>query len=463
MTFSRRELLTRIGCGLGTAALQALAAPKSFPNFAPKAKRVIFLFQAGGPSHLDLLDHKPYMKGRFNEDIPPSIFGTQRITGMVAHQDRFPVMPTMYGFKQYGKSGQWISDLLPETGKVADELCVLRAVHTEAINHDPAITLIQTGSQLPGRPSMGAWIDYGLGSENANLPAFVVLNSLPSNGQADQGLLARLWGAGFLPSRYQGVQFRSGGDAVLHLSNPPGVTREQRRMQLDGLAALNQRVRERVGDPEIETRIAQYEMAFRMQASVPELVDLSNEPESVFAMYGPEAKKPGTFAANCILARRLAERNVRFIQLYHRGWDHHGGLTDKLPSLAKDIDQPSAALVRDLKQRGMLDDTLVIWGGEFGRTPYAQGPSKPDSYGRDHHGRVFSMWMAGGGVKGGLSWGQSDEYGFNVAEGGVHVHDLQATILHLLGIDHERLTFPFQGRQFRLTDVHGRVVKEIIS
>ncbi len=463
MTFSRRELLTRIGCGLGTAALQALAAPKSFPNFAPKAKRVIFLFQAGGPSHLDLLDHKPYMKGRFNEDIPPSIFGTQRITGMVAHQDRFPVMPTMYGFKQYGKSGQWISDLLPETGKVADELCVLRAVHTEAINHDPAITLIQTGSQLPGRPSMGAWIDYGLGSENANLPAFVVLNSLPSNGQADQGLLARLWGAGFLPSRYQGVQFRGGGDAVLHLSNPPGVTREQRRMQLDGLAALNQRVRERVGDPEIETRIAQYEMAFRMQASVPELVDFSKEPESVFAMYGPEAKKPGTFAANCILARRLAERNVRFIQLYHRGWDHHGGLTDKLPSLAKDIDQPSAALVRDLKQRGMLDDTLVIWGGEFGRTPYAQGPSKPDSYGRDHHGRVFSMWMAGGGVKGGLSWGQSDEYGFNVAEGGVHVHDLQATILHLLGIDHERLTFPFQGRQFRLTDVHGRVVKEIIS
>ncbi len=463
MTFSRRELITRMGFGLGTAALSALAAPRAFPNFAPKAKRVIFLFQAGGPSHLDLLDHKPHMKGRFNEDIPPSIFGTQRITGMVAHQDRFPVMPTMYGFKQHGKSGQWLSDLLPHTGKVADELCVLRAVHTEAINHDPAITLIQTGSQLPGRPSLGAWVDYGLGSENANLPAFVVLNSVPSNGQPDQGLLARLWGSGFLPSRYQGVQFRSGGDAVLHLSNPPGVTRELRRSQLDGLAALNKRLQERVGDPEIETRIAQYEMAFRMQASVPELVDMSKESEATLAMYGPDAKKPGTFAANCILARRLAERGVRFMQLYHRGWDHHGGLTDKLPSLARDVDQPSAALVQDLKQRGMLDDTLVIWGGEFGRTPYAQGPSKVDSYGRDHHGRVFSLWMAGGGVKGGLSHGASDEYGFNVAEGGVHVHDLQATILHLLGIDHERLTFPYQGRQFRLTDVHGRVVKEIVG
>ncbi|MBL8238432.1 MAG: DUF1501 domain-containing protein [Bryobacterales bacterium] len=463
MTISRRELLARTGFGLGTAALSALAAPKASPHFAPKAKRVIFLFQAGGPSHLDLLDHKPFIKNRFNEDIPPSIFGTQRITGMVAHQDRFPVMPTMYGFKQHGQCGQWLSDLLPETGKIANELCVLRGMHTEAINHDPAITFIQTGSQLPGRPSMGAWVDYGLGSENANLPAFVVLNSTPSNGMADQGLLARLWGAGFLPSRYQGVQFRSGGDAVLHLSNPPGISREQRRGQLDGLAALNKRLHERVGDPEIETRIAQYEMAFRMQASVPELVDASKEPEHVLAMYGEDVKKPGSFAANCLLARRLAERDVRFIQLYHRGWDHHGGLTEKMPSLARDVDGPSAALVRDLKQRGMLDDTLVIWGGEFGRTPYAQGPSKPDSYGRDHHGRVFSLWMAGGGVKRGLSYGASDEYGFNVAEGGVHVHDLQATILHLLGIDHLRLTYLFQGRQFRLTDVHGRVVKEILA
>ncbi|MBI2690170.1 MAG: DUF1501 domain-containing protein [Acidobacteria bacterium] len=462
---SRRALLAKTGYGLGAAALHSLlgAAPKAFPNFAPRAKRVIFLFQAGGPSHLDLLDYKPQMKSRFDEDIPPSIFGTQRITGMVAHQDRFPVVPTMYGFKQHGQCGQWLSDRLPETGKIADEICVLRAMHTEAINHDPAITFIQTGSQLPGRPSMGSWIDYGLGSENENLPAFVVLNSLPGNGMPDQGLLARLWGAGFLPSRYQGVQFRGGGDAVLHLSNPPGITREQRRSQLDGLAALNKRLHGQMGDPEIETRIAQYEMAFRMQASVPELVDTSGEPAHIHELYGEDSKKPGTFAANCLLARRLAERNVRFIQLYHRGWDHHGGLTEKLPSLARDVDRASAALVQDLKQRGMLDDTLVIWGGEFGRTPYAQGPSKADSYGRDHHGRVFSLWMAGGGVKRGFSYGASDDYGFNVAEGGVHVHDLQATILFLLGIDHQKLTYLFQGRQFRLTDVAGRVVKEILS
>ena len=460
---TRREMLARCGFGLGAAAVTALAEPKAFPNFAPRAKRVIFLFQAGGPSHLDLLDYKPQMKGRFDEDIPPSIFGTQRITGMVAQQDRFPVMPTMYGFAQYGKSGQWLSDLLPETGKVADEICILRGMHTEAINHDPAITFIQTGSQLPGRPSIGSWVDYGLGSANENLPAFVVLNSLPSNGVPDQGLLARLWGAGFLPSQYQGVQFRSGGDAVLHLSNPPGVTREQRRGQLDGLAALNKRLHERVGDPEIETLIAQYEMAFRMQASVPELVDARGEPEHIHALYGEDSKKPGSFAANCLLARRLAERNVRFIQLYHRGWDHHGGLTEKLPALAKDVDRASSALIQDLKQRGMLDETLVIFGGEFGRTPYAQGPSKPTSYGRDHHGRVFSLWMAGGGVKGGFAHGASDDYGFNVAEGGVHIHDLQATILHLMGIDHQKLTYLFQGRQFRLTDVAGRVVKEILA
>ncbi|BDC48841.1 sulfatase [Bryobacterales bacterium F-183] len=457
---SRRSLLARTGYGLGVAAMQSLFGGT---HFAPKAKRVIYLFQAGGPSHLDLLDYKPEMKDRFNQDIPPSVFGGQRITGMVASQDRLPVAPSMYGFKQHGQSGQWFSSLLPHTAKVADELCVLRACHTEAINHDPAITLLQTGSQLPGRPSMGAWVDYGLGSENANLPAFVVLNSLPSNGQPDQGLLARLWGAGFLPSRYQGVQFRNGKDPVLHLSNPPGLDSNVRRQQLDGITALNQHLREKVSDPEIDTRIAQYEMAFRMQTSVPELVDMSKEPESVLSLYGDDAKKPGSFAANCVLARRLAERNVRFIQLYHRGWDHHGGLTDKLPSLAKDVDQPSAGLIQDLKQRGMLDDTLVIWGGEFGRTPYAQGPLKPDNYGRDHHGRVFSMWMAGGGIKKGLSYGASDDYGFNVIEGGVHVHDLQATILHLLGIDHTKLTYKFQGRQFRLTDVHGNVVREILS
>jgi hypothetical protein len=369
----------------------------------------------------------------------------------------------MYDFGQHGQSGQWLSNLLPYTAKVADEICVLRAMHTEAINHDPAITFLQTGSQLPGRPSMGAWISYGLGSENENLPAFVVLNSLPSNGMADQGLLARLWGSGFLPSRYQGVQFRSGGDPVLHLSDPKGMSTERRRSLLDGLAELNRMGFERTADPEVETRIAQYEMAFRMQSSVPGLVDTSNEPEHVHQLYGPDSRKPGTFAANCLLARRLAERNVRFIQLYHRGWDHHGGLTDKLPTLAKDTDQPSAGLLMDLKQRGMLDDTLVIWGGEFGRTPYAQGKPKPNSYGRDHHGRAFSLWMAGGGVKRGHSHGQSDDYGFNVAEGGVHVHDLQATILYLLGIDHTKLTFRFQGRQFRLTDVHGNVVHDVLA
>ncbi len=466
---SRRQMLARAGYGLGAAALHALCGPglakaaeAQFPNFAPRAKRVIFLFQAGGPSHLDLLDYKPEMKPLFNKDIPPSVFGTQRITGMVAQQDRFPIAPTMYGFRQHGKSGIWLSDLLPHTGKIADDICVLNSLHTEAINHDPAITFLQTGSQLPGRPSMGAWLDYGLGSLNENLPAFVVLNSLPSNGQPDQGLLARLWGAGFLPSRHQGVQLRSSGDPVLHLSNPPGVTRESRRVVLDGLAEMNRHRYEAEGDPEIETRIAQYEMAFRMQTSVPDLADASGETEETFELYGPDAKKPGTFAANCLLARRLAERNVRFIQLYHRGWDHHGGLTEKLPSLAKDIDQASAGLVLDLKRRGMLQDTLVIWGGEFGRTPYAQGPLKADSYGRDHHGRVFSMWMAGGGVKPGFVYGRSDDFGFNVAENGVHVHDLQATILHLLGIDHEKLTYRFQGRQFRLTDVAGHVVKDIV-
>jgi hypothetical protein len=464
---SRREMLARFGYGLGLAAFGSLvgkanAAPRPFPNFPPRAKRVIFLFQSGGPSHLDLLDYKPAMKDRFNQDIPPSIFGGQRITGMVAQQDRFPVVPSRYGFKQYGESGMWLSELLPYTSKIVDQICLLRAMNTEAINHDPAITFIQTGSQLPGRPSMGSWVDYGLGSENENLPGFVVLNSLPSNGIPDQGLLSRLWGAGFLPSKYQGVQFRSAGDPVLHLSNPPGVTRDERRSMLDGLASLNAHLYKSVGDPEIETRIAQYEMAFRMQASVPDLMNMSGEPEHVHELYGEDSRKPGTFAANCLLARRLAERNVRFIQLYHRGWDHHAGLTTKLPVLARDTDQASAALILDLKQRGMLNDTLVIWGGEFGRTPYGQGAVKPDSYGRDHHGRVFSLWMCGGGVKPGYIHGASDDYGFNVVEGGVHVHDLQATILHLLGIDHEKLTYLSQGRQFRLTDVGGKAVKEIM-
>jgi hypothetical protein len=451
------------------AALQTLLgtpsarAASSFPNFKPRAKRVIFLFQAGGPSHLDLLDYKPAMKGRFGEDIPSSIFGGQRITGMVAQQDRFPVVPSMYNFKQHGESGLWLSELLPHTGKIADQICVLHGMNTEAINHDPAITFIQTGSQLPGRPCLGSWVEYGLGSENQNLPGFVVLNSVPSNGMPDQGLLARLWGSGFLPSKYQGVQFRSAGDPVLYLSNPPGINRERRRSLLDGIAELNKEEHDRAGDPEIETRIAQYEMAFRMQASVPDLVDIFKEPDHVHALYGEDSRKPGTFAANCLLARRLAERNVRFVQLYHRGWDHHGGLPQKIPALAHDTDQPAAGLILDLKQRGMLDETLVIWGGEFGRTPYAQGALKADNYGRDHHGRVFSLWMCGGGVKPGIVHGSSDDYGFNVAEGGVHIHDLQATILYLLGIDHQKLTFLSQGRQFRLTDVGGKVVKEIVA
>ena len=464
---SRREWLARTAYGLGAAALHCLGAKGStaptFPHFAPKAKRVIFLFQSGGPSHLDLLDYKPAMQGRFDEDIPPSIFGGQRVTGMVAHQERFPVVPTMYRFARHGECGRWVSELLPHTGRIVDKICVIRSAHTEAINHDPAITFFQTGSQLPGRPSLGAWVDYGLGSMNEDLPTFVVLNSVPSEGRPGQGLLARLWGAGFLPSRHQGVQFRGAGDPVLFLSDPPGVTRERRRTMLDGIAALNRELHERVGDPEIETRIKQYEMAYRMQASVPELMDVAGEPEHVYELYGEDARKPGTFAWNCLLARRLAERDVRFVQLYHRGWDHHGDLPKRLPVLTRDTDQASAALVQDLEQRGLLADTLVVWAGEFGRTPYAQGDPKPDDYGRDHHGKAFTLWMAGGGVKAGHAHGLSDDYGFNVVEDGAHIHDIQATILHLLGIDHERLTYSFQGRRFRLTDTAGRVVDKILA
>ena len=465
---SRRDLLARTGYGLGAACLYALGAEgaseaPAFPNFAPKAQRVIFLFQSGGPSHVDLFDPKPLLKERFGEDIPESVFGGQRVTGMVAHQTRFQAMPSKYAFARHGESGIELSELLPHTAEVVDEFCLLRSVHTEAINHDPAITFFQTGSQLPGRPSMGSWVDYGLGNANRNLPAFVVLHSVASEGAGGQGLLARLWGAGFLPSRHQGVQFRSHGDPVLYLSDPPGLTRERRRAMLDGAAALNKLHYERVGDPEIETRIEQYEMAYRMQASVPELMDVSAEPESVYDLYGPDSRKPGTFAANCLLARRLAERNVRFVQLYHRGWDHHGELPKRLPVSARDTDQPSAALLRDLKQRGLLDDTLVVWAGEFGRTPYAQGNPKPDDYGRDHHGRCFSLWMAGAGVKAGHVHGATDEYGFNVAEGAVSIHDVQATILHLLGIDHEKLVYRFQGRRFRLTDTEGHVIRDVLA
>lgn len=446
---------------LGTAGRTEAATPPAGP--APKAKRVIFLFQSGGPSHIDLFDPKPLLAERFGEDVPESVFRGQRVTGMVAHQDRFQVMPTKYAFARHGQCGMQLSELLPHTAGIVDDICLIRSVHTEAINHDPAITFFQTGSQLPGRPSMGAWIDYGLGSANANLPAFVVLHSVASEGPGGQGLLARLWGAGFLPSRHQGVQFRSHGDPVLYLSDPPGMSRERRRSLIDGVAALNQLNFARTGDPEIETRIQQYEMAYRMQASVPELMDVSREPDSVYEMYGPDSRTPGTFAANCLLARRLAERDVRFIQLYHRGWDHHGNLPKRLPVSAGDTDQPSAALVKDLKRRGLLEDTLVVWAGEFGRTPYAQGDPKPEDYGRDHHGRCFSLWMAGAGIKGGHIHGATDEYGFNIAESAVAVHDIQATILHQLGIDHEKLVYRFQGRRFRLTDTEGHVVREILA
>jgi hypothetical protein len=467
---SRREFLQRTAAGFGATALAALwhseaaASPGlTNPHFAPKAKRVIFLFQSGGPSHLELFDPKPELERLFDQDLPDSVRQGQRITGMVANQARLAMQPSKFGFTRCGQSGMPIGDLLPWTQKIADEICVIRSMHTEAINHDPAITFLQTGSQLPGRPSMGAWVDYGLGSLNRDLPSFVVLNAVPSEGTPGQGLLTRLWGNGFLPSKHQGVLLRSEGQPVLYLDDPSGLSRAGRKLILDGSNKLNEVHRQATGDPEIDTRIAQNEMAFRMQASVPDLMDLSNEPESTWELYGEAARKPGTFARNCLLARRMAERGVRFIQLYQRGWDHHGGLDTRLPSLCGDTDRGSAALVLDLKRRGLLEDTLVIWGGEFGRTPYAQGNANRGKYGRDHHGRAFSLWMAGAGVRPGHLHGATDEFGFNIVENPVHIHDLQATILHLLGLDHERLTFRFQGRQYRLTDVHGRVVQSILS
>jgi hypothetical protein len=464
---SRRDFLAKFSYGIGAMALGDLLSPRAdaaaLPHFAPTAKRVIFLFQSGGPSHLDLLDYKPGLKAQFDKDLPDSVRQGQRITGMVSGQARLAIQPSRYQFSQCGASGRWMSELLPHTQKISDDICVIRSMNTEAINHDPAITFIQSGSQLPGRPSIGAWVDYGLGSLNENLPSFVVLNSVPSEVGADQGLLARLWGSGFLPSKHQGVQLRGSGDPVLYLANPDGITPDRRRALLDGLGKLNRLQFEQAGDPEIETRIAQYEMAFRMQTSVPDLMNFQSETDATYELYGKAARQPGTFARNCLLARRLAERGVRFIQLYHRGWDHHDGLTKRLPVLARDTDQASAALVTDLKQRGMLDDTLVIWGGEFGRTVYAQGSANYEKHGRDHHGRAFSIWMAGGGIKGGHTFGATDDFGFNIVEDPVHIHDLQATILHCLGIDHERLTYRFQGRQFRLTDVHGHVVKGVLS
>jgi len=430
------------------------------PHFAPKAKRVIYLFQSGGPSQIELFDHKPRLLDFQGQDLPESIRNGQRLTGMSASQSTFPVVPSKFGMAQRGESGAWVGDLLPYTAKIADRLTFIKTVNTEEINHDPAVTMCQTGFRLGGRPSMGAWISYGIGAETEDLPAFCVMISNSGGGQP---LYDRLWGSAFLPSRFQGVKFRSGADPVLYLSNPPGLTTERRRTYLDALGELNKTSLDEFGDPEISARISQYEMAFRMQRSVPELTDLSKESPHTFELYGDDAKKPGTFAANCLLARRLAERGVRFIQLYHRDWDHHAELPENLPKRCKDVDQASAALITDLAERGMLDDTLVIWGGEFGRTVYCQGHLTATDYGRDHHGRCFSMWLAGGGMKPGITYGETDDYSYNITKDPVHVHDLQATILHCLGIDHKRLTYRFQGRDFRLTDVSGQTVEKLLA
>jgi len=475
---TRRRLFGRAASGLGTAALASLLADdansaetaipaKGAAPFVlagkPKAKRVIYLFQSGAPSQLDLFDYKPGLVKYDGQDLPASVRMGQRLTGMTAGQTAFPIAPTIFNFKQHGKSGAWVSELLPHTAAQADDLCFIKSMHTEAINHDPAITFSNTGSQIAGRPSIGSWMSYGLGTENRDLPAFVVMISHGTGRPNDQPLYDRLWGSGFLPTHHQGVKFRSVGDPVLYLSNPPGLDAAGRRRQLDDLAALNQMNRREFGDPEIDTRIAQYELAYRMQTSVPQLTDISDEPEHTFKAYGPDAKKPGTFAANCLLARRLAERGVRFIQLFHRGWDQHSSLPKQLRGQCSDTDQPSAALVADLKQRGLLDDTLVVWGGEFGRTVYCQGAKRPDNYGRDHHPRCYTIWLAGGGIRGGLSHGATDEHSYNITADPVHVHDLNATILHCLGVNHTKLVFRFQGRDFRLTDVAGEVVKKILA
>ena len=450
---------SKLVAGQRPTEFQRSTAP---PHFNPKVKRVIYLFQSGGPSQLDLFDYKPQLAEKFGEDVPKSVYPDERKTTMTSGQQSFPVAPSALKFKQHGSSGLWLSEAHRFLPQVADELCVVRSMHTEAINHDPAATLFQTGSVIPGRPSMGAWISYGLGSENSDLPSFVALTS---NGTAKQGqpLYDRLWGSGFLPGRFQGVKFRGQGDPILDLYNPSGVDRQQRRRTLDSLQRLNRTQERAMNDPAISTRIAQYELAFRMQMSVPELIDVKREPKSILDMYGPQATQVGKYAYNCLLARRLAERGVRFIQLYHRGWDAHGNAPNSVKSQCRDTDQATTALLLDLKQRGMLDETLVIWGGEFGRTVYCQGKLTPKNYGRDHHPNCFTYWLAGGGVRPGFTFGKTDDYSVNVVENPVHVHDLQATVLHQLGIDHERLTYRHQGRHYRLTDVHGRIVHEILT
>ena len=468
---TRRHFLSRASTGIGAAALASLLQPSlsatpsgaSLPHFAPKAKRVIWLTQAGAPSQLDLFDYKPGLRQRYDQDLPDSVRNGQRVTGMTAGQARFPIAPSVFTFHQHGQAGHWLSELLPHTARLADDLCIIRSMNTEAINHDPAMTMLQTGSQVAGRPSFGSWLAYGLGSENADLPAFVVMISRPSGKGNPQPLHERMWGAGFLSARHQGVRFSPGRDPVLFLANSPGITPERRCAMLDDLAGLNKIKLDDYQDPEIQSRIDQYEMAFRMQSSVPELADLSKEPASVFDRYGPESRKPGTFAANCMLARRLAERGVRFIQLYHRGWDQHSDLPEHIRTQCYDTDQPGAALVEELKERGLLDETLVIWGGEFGRSVYSQGQLTATTYGRDHHPRCFSLWLAGGGIKRGALIGETDDFSYNVIKDPVPIHDLNATALHLLGIDHTRLTVRHQGRDYRLTDVHGNLIQAAIA
>ena len=475
----RKQLLTRrsfLGLSstcLGAAALNSLlnesaigqnsGAPLSgMPHFAPKAKRVIYLFQSGGPSQHELWDYKPKLMDMVGNDLPPSVRGNQRVTAMTSGQLSFPIVPSLYEFDQHGESGAWVSELMPHTAKIVDDLAFIKSMHTEAINHDPGITFFQTGAQLAGRPSIGAWLDYGLGSMNEDLPSFVAMVSIGS-GNGGQPLYDRLWGSGFLPTKHQGVKFLASGDPVLYLSNPPGGQSQTRRRFLDDLARLNELTGSEYGDPETSTRISQYEMAYRMQTSVPELNDLSDESQATLDRYGPDVQRPGSFARNCLLARRLAERDVRFVQLFHRGWDQHTRLPSGIRNQARDVDQPQAALVQDLKERGLLDDTLVVWGGEFGRSVYCQGRFTEEVYGRDHHPRCFTMWMAGGGVKPGVTIGETDDFSYNIVKDPVHVHDLHATILHLLGVDHTKLTFHYQGRDFRLTDVHGKIIEPILA
>jgi hypothetical protein len=466
---TRRHFLSRLSMGVGAMALGSLASAgrsispgqiDHLPHFAPRARRVIYLFQSGGPSQLDLFDYKPLLEKRNGEELPESVRKGQRLTGMSGNQSSLPLAGAQFGWKRHGESGAWVSELLPHTARIVDKLCFVRSMHTEAINHDPAITFFQTGSQIAGRPSMGSWISYGLGSENRNLPAYIVLVTKDKGGQP---LYSRLWGSGFIDSRHQGVQLRAGRDPVLYLTNPEGVSPERRRRMLDRLRSLDAEQFLREKDPEIDARIAQYEMAYRMQMSVPELTDFTDEKKSTLELYGPDVHTPGTFTANCLLARRLAERGVRFIQLYMRGWDQHGNLPSEIRAQCQTVDQAQAALIKDLKQRGMLDDTLVMWAGEFGRTVYSQGALTRSNYGRDHHPRCFSIWLAGGGVKPGISYGRTDDFSYNIVENPVEVHDLHATLLHLLGVNHRDLIHRHQGRDFRLTDVHGKIIEPILA